>query len=161
MSTNLTPHFTLEEFVASAVAAAKGLDNTLPSELHANAVATCEMLERIRTELSTRAGYTVPILLSSGFRGPAVNLAVGSSSTGDHPRAQAGDWTAPSFGTPLQLCRVLAPLVSVLGIGQLIYECPTPDRRWVHTSTRLPVKMVNRVITIGPGRVVALGIQDI
>ena len=158
---NLTAHFTLEEFVASAVAADRGLDNLLPDELLANAVATCEMMERIRSELSARAGYTVPIIPSSAYRSPAVNLAVGSSSTSDHPRAQAMDWGAPSFGTPLQLCRVLAPLVSVLGIGQLIYECPTPDRRWVHTSTKLPVKMVNRVITIGPGGAVMLGIQEI
>jgi hypothetical protein len=158
---NLSAHFTLAEFVASAVAAERGLDNSLPDELLANAVATCEMMERIRSELSARAGYTVPVLLTSGYRSPAVNLAVGSSSTSDHPRAQAADWSAPSYGTPLQLCRVLAPLVSVLGIGQLIYECPTPDRRWVHTSTKLPVKMVNRVITIGPGGAVMLGIQEI
>lgn len=158
---NLTPHFTLEEFIRSDKAAAEGIDNTLPPELHANAIATCEMLERIRALLSERAGYTVPILLSSGYRCLALNTAVGSSASSDHIRAQAGDWTAPAFGTPLQICRVLAPLVSTLGIGQLIYECPTPGRRWVHTSTRLPEKQMNRVITSGPGRQVALGIQEV
>jgi zinc D-Ala-D-Ala carboxypeptidase len=156
---NLTPHFTVAEFVASAKAAELGIDNSLPPELVANARATAEMLERIRSTLSDRAGVTVPLVLSSGYRCPALNLAVGSSSTSDHPRAMAADWAAPTFGKPAQICRVLAPLVSVLGIGQLIYECPEPGRRWVHTSTRLPTKMVNRVITIGPSGTM-LGIQE-
>ncbi len=86
-------------------------------------------------------------------------MAVGSSSTSDHPRAQAADWSAPSFGTPLQVCRILAPLVSVLGIGQLIYEWRRGGSRWVHTSTRMPAKAVNRVITIGPNGAM-LGIQE-
>lgn len=157
---NLTPHFTLAEFTASTTAAAKGIDNTLPPELMPNALATAELLERIRAELSTRAGYTVPIKLSSGYRSPALNMAVGSKSTSDHPRAQAADFTAPSFGTPAQVCRALAPLVSVLGIGQLIYECPSADRRWVHVSTRLPSKLVNRVITISAAGDM-LGIQEV
>lgn len=157
---NLSPHFTLAEFTASATAAERGIDNTLPPELLANARATAEMLERIRDLLCGRAAYTVLLVLSSGYRCPALNMAVGSSSTSHHPRAQAADWTAGTFGTPLQICRALAPLVAVLGIGQLIYECPQPHRRWVHTSTRLPEKQMNRVITIGPGGAM-LGIQEV
>ena len=156
----LTTNFSLAAFTASATATARGIDNSLPPELMPAALATAEMLERIRAELSLRAGYTVPILLSSGYRCMALNLSIGSSSTSDHPRAQAADWTAPVFGTPAQICRVLAPLVSVLGIGQLIYECPTPGRRWVHVSTRVPAKLANRVITIGPAGV-QLGIQEV
>ena len=155
---NLSPHFTIASFVASTRAAQLGIDNSLPPELMANAVATAEMLERIRATLGDRAGYTVPILLTSGYRCPALNTAVGSGITSDHLRAQAADWSAPAFGSPLQICQVLAPLVSMLGIGQLIYECPAPGRRWVHASTRLPQKMVNRVITIGPGGA-ELGVQ--
>lgn len=157
---HLSPHFTLEEFTASAVATAKRIDNMLPPELLANARATAEMLERIRDLLSARGNYTVPLQLSSGYRSPALNLAVGSSSTSDHPRGQAADWTAPAFGTPLQICRVLAPLVSMLGIGQLIYECPSAGRRWVHTGTRIPERPANRVITIGPAGTM-LGIQEL
>ena len=157
---NLSPHFTLAEFVASGTAKAQGIDNSLPPDLLPAARTTAEMMERIRTTLGAHAGYTVPILISSGYRCPALNLAVGSSSTSDHPRAQAVDWTAPGFGTPAQICRALAPLVGVLGIGQLIYECPTPGRRWVHVSTKMPTKPANRVITIGPSGTM-LGIQEV
>jgi zinc D-Ala-D-Ala carboxypeptidase len=156
---NLSPHFTLAEFVASNKARELNIDNSLPAELMANARATCEMLERIRDVLCSRAAYTVPMLLSSGYRCSPLNVAVRGSKNSDHLRAQAADWRAPSFGSPLQICRVLAPLVSVLGIGQLIYEGPD-DRRWVHVSTRLPEKMVNRVITIGPEGPM-LGIQEV
>lgn len=158
---NLSPHFTLAEFVASDKARELNIDNSLPAELLPAAKATAEMHERIRAELSARAGYTVPINASSGYRCAALNTAVGSGKGSDHLRAEAMDWTAATFGTPLQICRVLAPLVSVLGIGQLIYERPKPGRDpWVHTSTRLPLKMVNRVITIGPNGPM-LGIQEV
>lgn len=160
MTTNLSPHFTVAEFVRSAKAAVLGIDNSLPAALLPAARATADMLERIRDVLSARAGYTVPISISSGYRCAALNLAIGSGNTSDHPRAQAADFTAADFGTPLQICRALAPLVQVLGIGQLIYECPTRDRRWVHVSTRLPEKQMNRVITIGPGGPM-LGVQEV
>lgn len=156
---NLSPHFTLAEFVASVKAVELGIDNSLPPELLANARATADMAERIRAELSRISGYTVPILISSGYRCMALNTAVGGSKGSDHLRAQSIDWTAPSFGTPLQICRALGPRVAGLGIGQLIYEGPD-NRRWVHTSTRLPDKLVNRVITIGPDGPM-LGIQEV
>ena len=41
----------------------------------------------------------------------------------------------------------LAPLVSVLGIGQIILE-GVKGKQWVHVSTRSPEKAINRVITI-------------
>ena len=140
----MTPHFTLAEFCASDLAARRGIDNTLPATLRPDAEQTLEMMERIRGFLSNLARRDVPIVLSSGYRCPALNLAVGSSSTSDHPRASAADWTAPAFGTPAEICRALAPHVSTLGIGQLIHEFG----RWVHTSWRLPMRLENRIITI-------------
>ena len=74
---------------------------------------------------------------------------MGSSSTSDHPKACAADFTAPVFGTPLQVAQALAPVVSTLGIGQLIHEFG----QWVHISTRQPAKPVNRIISIGRGGV--------
>jgi hypothetical protein len=155
----MTPHFTLSEFTASAKAAERGLDNSLPDALLPAAEATLEMMERIRAILSEKAGHDIPINVSSGYRSPAVNMAVGSSSTSDHPKACAVDWTAPSFGTPAAICKALAPFVSVLGIGQLILEfADRPNGGWVHTSTRLPSKALNRVITIN-SRGTSVGIK--
>lgn len=102
------------------------------------------MLERIRTALSEQAGKPVPIIISSGYRSENVNRVVGGSASSDHLTASAADWTAPAFGTPFQVAQFLAPRVGELGIGQLIHEFGA----WVHTSTRVPTKMVNRIITI-------------
>ena len=154
---NITPHFTLEEFVASSVAAARGIDNTLPQELLPQARKTLEMMERIREELSRQAGHTIPISLSSGFRCLPLNRAVGSKDDSDHPKAAACDWTAPTFGTPLQIAQALAPYVSALGIGQLIYENPAPGRVWVHTGEPAQSRPANRIISILPsGTVVGI-----
>ena len=144
----LSPHFTAAEFIASTKAQQLGIDNALPDELLQAAIGTAQMLERIRAFLSERARRAVPLVLSSGYRCLALNRAVGSADTSDHPRAMAADWSAPAFGSPFDVCQALAPQVSVLGIGQLIHECPAPGRLWVHTSTRTPANAANRVITI-------------
>lgn len=140
----MTWHFTLAEFVASNTAARHGADNRLPEELRPAALATLEMMERIRAHLSNLAGREVPIRISSGYRSPRVNMLVGSSSTSDHPKACAVDWTADSFGTPYAIASTLAPHVTALGIGQLILEFG----EWVHVSTRVPDKPINRILTI-------------
>lgn len=146
----MTPHFTLAEFVRSDTAAARHIDNTLPRELVANALATLQMLERIRAWLCQAAGHEVPITITSGYRSPALNQAIGSLGRSDHPRAMAADWVAPTLGTPTELAAMLAPQVGVLGIGQLILEYPDRGgtRAWVHTSTAMPMRPVNRIITI-------------
>ena len=137
----LTQHFTLAEFTASSTAQRLRLDNTPPPELVPRLVRTAEMLERIRSTLC------VPVVVTSGYRAWAVNKAVGGVTTSDHAQGRAADIVATTYGTPLQIARTLAPLVSVLGIGQLIYE-HIGNSAWVHVSTRVPDKPVNRVITI-------------
>ncbi len=140
----MTPHFSLAEFCRSDVATRRGIDNTLPAELLPRAQQTLEMLERIRQQLSQIAGRDVPVLISSGYRCPALNLAIGSSSTSDHPKGCAADINARAFGTPLKVAQTLAPMVTQLGIGQLILEFGS----WVHVSTRHPDKAIDRIITI-------------
>lgn len=141
---NLTAHFTEEEFTASDTATRRGIDNRLPGGLRPTAIATCDMMERIRTHLSRLAGRDIPITVTSGYRSLALNRAIGSSDSSDHPRAMAVDFKAPAFGTPYDVAAALAPAVSELGIGQLIHEFGT----WVHVSTRRATKDVNRIITI-------------
>lgn len=149
---NLTQHFTLAELTASTKARSLGLDNTPPPELVPRLVRTAEMLERIRATL----GF--PVIVTSGYRSPAVNRAVGGVATSDHTQGHAADFVAPGFGPPAQIARSLAPLVDLLGIGQLIFE-HIGGKAWVHVSTRTPEKPANRVITIS-GKGTQLGIQE-
>lgn len=143
----IVTHFTLEEFCASSTALRLKIDNGLPEVLEPQAWATLEMLERIRAHLSAKAGKDVSVSISSGYRCPKLNAAVGGVSTSDHLKACAADIKAPSFGTPLQVARELSGHVDALGIGQLINEFPGAGG-WAHVSTRKPDKALNRIITI-------------
>lgn len=140
----LSPHFSLEEFTASDEAARKGIDNTMPVELLTSALLSAQMMEKIRAKLSEIKGVDVPIIPTSGFRCDELNAALGSKPTSDHPKAHAWDWRAPSFGSPLEICKALEPFIGELGIGQLIHEFGT----WVHTSDHPVEYPINRVITI-------------
>jgi zinc D-Ala-D-Ala carboxypeptidase len=144
VSQQLSTHFSLSEFIASDTASRRGIDNDLPMELYTSAHSTCEMLEKIRSHLCSIAGKTIPILITSGYRCQMLNAAIGSGVTSDHVKARAADFKAPEFGSALAVAQALAPMVSTLGIGQLIYEY----KSWIHVSTRLPDKIINRIITI-------------
>ncbi len=140
-------HFDLAEFSASEVALRRRIDNTLPEDLEPNAWATLSMLEAIRAHLTKVAGKDVPVYISSGYRSPQLNEAVGGVPSSDHVKAMAADIRAPVFGSPYQVAQELSGHVDDLGIGQLINEFPGPGG-WVHVSTRHPDKLVNRIITI-------------
>lgn len=137
----LTEHFTLAELTRSTKAVQLGLDNNPPPDVLRALQTTAEMLERIRNVLN------VPVIVTSGYRSPRVNKAVGGVTSSDHLTGQAADIQAPRYGSPSLVASTLAPLVSTLGIGQLILE-GVGSKQWVHVSTRRPDKVLNRVITI-------------
>ena len=145
---NLSAHFTLAEFTESDQATRLNITNDLPVELYSEAKKTADMMERIRAKLCLIKGKDVPIIVTSGYRSERLNMIVGSKPTSDHRFMRAIDFKAPSFGTPLEICKALAPFVDELEIGQLINEFPGKGSGWVHVSTRVPVAAVNRIITI-------------
>jgi zinc D-Ala-D-Ala carboxypeptidase len=135
------PNFPLSELVASSKARELGIVNGPPLSVLPRLAATSWMLQRIRDELGVSMNVT------SSFRNPVLNKAVGGSSTSDHLDGDAADFVAPAFGTPTQIAERLAPLVSVLEIGQIILE-GVKGKQWVHVGTQVPAKAVNRIITI-------------
>lgn len=149
----LSAHFTLAELTASNTAKLRGIDNTPAPELMPRLVLTAEMLERIRSTLG------VPVIVTSAYRSRQLNAAVGGVTSSDHTQGHAADIVAPAFGTAYEVAKALAPLVSVLGIGQIILE-GIKGKQWVHVSTRSPEKASNRVITITDAGA-QLGIQEL
>jgi zinc D-Ala-D-Ala carboxypeptidase len=123
--TQLTPNFSLEEMTDSQTAARKGIPNVPPlgSPERANLQRMAEVMERVRAILGDH-----PILISSGYRSPQVNTAIGGSKSSAHMSGLAVDFSCPGFGTPLQICRELKPVMDALAIDQLIHEYDT----WVH-----------------------------
>ena len=119
----LTPHFTLEEFTASQTASRMGISNMPTGQEYENIKRCAETMEAVRTLLGNK-----PILISSGYRSPQVNAAVGGSSTSAHMSGLACDFICPGFGTPKEICQMLQPYMGQLKIDQLIYEYGD----WVH-----------------------------
>lgn len=120
--TELTEHFTLEEFTHSQTAARLGIPNVPKGQDLKNVARTAEVMERVREIL----GH--PILVSSGYRAPKVNASVGGAASSAHVHGLAVDFTCPGFGTPSEICKELEPFMKDLGIDQLIHEYKT----WVH-----------------------------
>ena len=135
----LSENFTIAEFTASDTAARRGIDNSLPGGLIPTAQATAQMLERIRAALGG-----LPIIVTSGYRCAELNAAIGSARSSDHVKAMAVDFKCPAFGLPYDVAKRLSGHIDALGIGALIHEFG----QWIHVSTRIPEKVINRVITI-------------
>jgi len=119
---NLSAHFTLEELTHSETAARKGLDNTPNEDVIANLTELALALERVRAVLQC------PIIISSGYRSPKVNAAIGSISTSAHCQGYAADFIAPGFGAPQEVAKAI--IAAGIAFDQLIWEFGA----WVHFS---------------------------
>ena len=133
----LSPNFALSEFTESQTAARLGLDNDPPAELYETLKATARCMEDIRDLLGGKV-----VLVSSAYRSPEVNKAVGGSANSQHTKGEAVDFTCPKFGTPRDIVTKIKD--SPLLFDQLILEYD----RWVHisfsTRNRRQVLIVDR-----------------
>lgn len=120
-------HFSAEELCRSDSAMRLCIDNTPDAVTLANMAVLMAGMEQVRELLGGA------IFISSGYRSPALNTAVGGSKTSDHVQGYAADFTCPSFGTPQEIARAIE--ASSIHFGQLIQE-----GRWVHISFKLSRK---------------------
>ncbi len=118
---SLSDHFNLAELVLSQEATRRGIDNTPPPEVIERLRATCQQAEAVRALLG------VPMLVSSGYRCPALNDALGGVPTSAHVHGDAIDFIAPEFGDPLSICR------AVQQAGIKLDQC-IQEGTWVHIS---------------------------
>ena len=123
---NLTKNFTLAELIYSDTAKARGIDNSLPPYLMRNAQALAERLQLIRNTLDA------PITISSGYRCPELNKAVGGTKSSQHQLCLAADIRAKGY-TAQELFELIAG--SNFGFDQLILE-KVGGKEWVHISVQ-------------------------
>lgn len=81
----LTKNFTVEEFIKSSVAKNKKIDNTPDDEALFYIEQLAQQLQLIRD------AYGKPIVISSGYRCPKLNKAVGGAKTSQHLTGAAAD----------------------------------------------------------------------
>jgi hypothetical protein len=136
----LSPHFQLVEFTRSSTSSRLGIDNT-PTDAH------LENLKRLTNVLEqVRAILGAPIIITSGYRSPALNRAVDGSATSSHCDGLAADFHAPGFGSDMQVAQAIAE--SDIQFDQLIFE--QARSTWVHLG--IDPRMRRQVISWRSGR---------
>lgn len=124
-------YFTIKELTRSDTAIKKGIDNTAPKEAQENLTS---LVDNVLDPL--REAWGKPITVTSGYRCPELNRAVGGSMTSDHLKGRAADITAGSRAQNKELFMLVQKLG--LSFDQLIHEKGSvkegPD--WVHVSYR-------------------------
>lgn len=134
MTTWLSEHFSLEELTVSQH---RLIDNDPPPEVITALADTARRMEDVRRRLGDRV-----IVVSSGYRCPALNRAVGGAAASAHLTGRAVDFNCRRFGTPRDVCRALA--ASDLPFDQLIEE-----GGWTHLS--FAPRLRRQVLTRRPG----------
>ena len=167
----ITKNFNLEEFEKSDTAKRLGIDNSVPKELLPNIKALCEkVLEPLRAEInkttdnrqqttdsatslvdSLTCGHVVnrvsetPVVLSSGYRCPALNKAVGGSATSQHMKGEAADIIIPSKKVGLQWFEWMR---THLTYNQLIWETNSRGGSWIHVGYKRTGKNKMQVLNM-------------
>jgi len=145
----LTRNFTLSELTKSDTAIRKGINNNPNEDQITGLQNLCEnILQPIRDH------YARPVTVSSGFRSPALCVAIGSSTNSQHAKGQAADFEI--FGTPN--AELGKWIVENLDFDQLILEyhnIEEPNSGWIHCSYKSPTdnrKQTLRAFRDGKGK---------
>jgi hypothetical protein len=123
----LSKNFSVAELSKSEAAVRQGLDNTPSLTVIDNLQALVDnILQPVRDKFG-------PVVVTSGYRSPAVNKAIGGSATSDHTKGQAADFEVLGMAN-----KDLAEWIKDnLKFTQLILEFPSkndPNAGWVHCS---------------------------
>jgi len=145
MTVQLSPHFTLDEFINSTTAQRNGINNTPSPEV---VVALQALVDHVIEPI--RVAVNVPITIDSGYRCPILNALIGGQPSSQHQalggKAAAADLKTPKM-TALQLANAILQIKD-LPFDQLLLEFHSPSQPtsgWVHVSYSLegpPRKMV-------------------
>lgn len=117
-------YFSFQEFERSDTAYKHGIDNTAPESARKSIAA---LVDKILDPL--REAWGKPVTVTSGYRCPELNKAVGGAATSQHLLGEAADITT---GNPVDNRRLFQMVQSLrLPFDQMIDES---DFTWIHIS---------------------------
>lgn len=120
-------YFTISELCASSTAKARGIDNT-PNEFVRQRLQL--LINNILDPARRKLGKA--IVVSSGYRCPALNAAVGGATNSQHLTGMAADLVVS--GGNMDDMRALFKILYDMGnFDQLIWEHPK-NSKWIHVS---------------------------
>ena len=121
----LSRNFMLREFVNSSTAARKGINNK-PTEIHLANLK--KLIDNVIQPLRDKIG---PIRITSGYRSPALNRAIGGSSRSQHSKGMAADIQFVRDNEMDNKVIFDTILEMELDFDQMINEF---DYKWIHIS---------------------------
>ena len=133
---HLSPHFQLVEFIRSSTADVLDIDNTLSPLVDRDLVIISNLARICHTILEPlRTHARCPIIISSGYRSPTLNRAVGGAAHSQHLTGEAVDIRIPSSETGREWFEWMR---THLPFDQLIKERATRSSPtfWIHVSLR-------------------------
>ena len=141
----LTQHFSLAEFVRSATAQKLGIDNSLDTSAKADQTIVRNLKALSENILEPLRNYACqPIVISSCYRCPALNKAVGGSKMSQHLTGEACDIHIPSIS---QGRLWLEWIMDNTSFDQLIWERNKGGTHWIHVSYKAdPTKNRHQVL---------------
>lgn len=123
-------NFELIEFIESETAKKMGIDNTPTFEVVAHLIEVCEtFLQPLRN------AWGKPIAITSGYRCPELNKAVGGAYNSAHLEGYGVDFISENFDA---FCEFAKDFVQKFNIhfDQLIIEQDSKGSKWLHFSLR-------------------------
>ena len=126
----LSKNLSLNEVIKSNTAERKGIDNS-PNETHlANLKYLAEQVFQ-----PIRDHFGVPIYISSGYRSPALNEAIGGSPRSFHSHGMALDLDQDGRNKGVSNADVFYFIKENLPFSELIWEFGTENNpNWVHVA---------------------------
>lgn len=118
-------HFSFQEFERSDTAYRHGIDNTMPDEAKKHVAA---LVDNVLDPL--REAWGKPIMVTSGYRCPALNKAVGGVPTSMHTQGRAADISTGNAVDNRRLYQLAQDLK--LPFFELIGK--KYDFKWLHIS---------------------------
>ena len=124
-------YFTIRELTKSATATRKGIDNTPTKEIEKSLIA---LINNVLDPLREKWG--APIKVSSGYRCPKLNKAIGGAAGSQHMKGEAADISSLSDSREDNMKLLQCLLNSGIVFDQVISEDVDAKNRpnWIHVS---------------------------
>ena len=121
----MSKYFSLSEMTHSGTALCLGIANDPTGEQIKDLYRLMDYLDKVRE------AFGKAIIVTSGFRSPRLNAAIGGSKTSQHMKGQAADIRPHDIK---ELRQLLTTIRQVGGFDQLILEEPEGRTPWIHVS---------------------------
>lgn len=130
----ISPHFTFEELTRTSKVPYKLLNTLLARQYVNNMLLLANYLLE-----PTRAILGTPLIITSGYRCPALNKEIGGSKNSQHLNATAADFIVKDNRLSLEDIFIKLKNNPFIHYGQLILE-----KSWIHISLGVPFRNLNK-----------------